>query len=99
MGSAFISIILVLQLRWSKRSERDGEGASISGDTTGISMAIDCQKDESVYHMFCPLFPDSEVGIVYVKEASYKQRLLESRSRKLPKIKPFSWPVAFEMRL
>lgn len=67
---------------------------------TAIGIAIYCQKDEWVDHMFYLVFVDNSVTNEYVERASYVPNVLESRaSRKCALSQAIRHPSPFEVRL
>lgn len=60
-----------------------------------IAMTLYCQDDLRVYHVFCRVFKDNQVSIVYVSKAGYVQKKLETRLSKSLMAHALSQPSGF----
>lgn len=64
----------------------------------GMGISLYSQKDECMYHMFCPVLTYCKVSIGYLKGASDIHKMLEAQSPRSPMEKAMSQPSAFEMQ-
>lgn len=61
-------------------------------------MALYCQKDEHLYHMFYRIIEDSNVSIGYLNRSSSILKLLDTQSSKHLLAQAISRPGASEMQ-
>lgn len=66
---------------------------------TFIAMALYCQRDECIVHMFCCTFVYKYLKISYVNGASYIQRALDSEIVKLSLARALSQQTRFEVQM